>query len=1009
MKRNSNTMIRKIRTGAICAILIGGPAIGRAEPLAADDPTGIIKKPIPDKTVVFTFDDSCLSNATIAAPILKKHGYGGTFYISDAYGFRDRKDWYMTWRQVKGLDDDGFEIGNHTRGHGLLSHTDQPGLQAYIWTLEDLAISNRITKPTTLAWPFYVVNTKFYPLLGSWGYTFGRGGHGRVYRPAVDHPLDAPSFAVGGVGMTIEGFIKAVQQAVAGRVVVLTFHGTPDMEHAGVGTDPDLFEDMVEYCKANKYNVIAMRDLAEYIDTAKAAKLPPTQDKLENPGPELRVKDDKPFVRRQRPSRGYAFPTELTGPWKIKDLFRLNLPGSVSGAINGSKITLHVPASADVKALAPVFELGRAAKAVPPSGTVRDFTTPQTYAVTAQDGSTYDYTVQAVPTKVPMQFTWTSSNPGGFDDAAQWKDNLGAIAAPAASGSTDTILDFYIPGKYAVTRENEGDFVLNQLNFGTAFLTLASKGPLVFTKSKAYGTMPYINSQNRAIVTVNAPIRLDADLTFDGIKTDDTRVILQGAISGTGALIKNGTHMVIIGNPTNSFGGGTIINDGTVSFSSQGLGAGPIKVDKLGAVGIGGTPVMNSLTANGGSVFTGGRGIWSGPVKLLGNTIVNSIEFLEFDNKKEGISGPGGFTMTGQRVDHGVKCGSVKLSGRNTYTGVTKIEMGLMEVMSSLYNNEPARWTPANIIVNGAAGELRLHVGGVGEFTAEQAGIMLRNIATGVNHNGLMAGATFGVDTTKATTVQELSGMIADSKGPGGGSVSLKKCGPGTLKLSGANTHSGQTIITGGTLSIDSFNSVVKGKASSSLGAPKTDANAEIMISGGSTLVYTGKGETTDRNLNLPGAGDSITLDQSGTGLLKLTSSFVMSGYGENKTVVLAGSSAGNGELAFNIDNVYDRKEKAFTSITKSGTGTWALSGTNTYTGPTTVKQGTLLLTKVQSLGDKTEVSVDDGAMLALNFKGEMHISKLMLDGKPQPAGTYSAATAPKFIKGEGSLKIDGK
>ena len=365
--------------------------------------------------------------------------------------------------------------------------------------------------------------------------------------------------------------------------------------------------------------------------------------------------------------------------------------------------------------------------------------------------------------------------------------------------------------------------------------------------------------------------------------------------------------------------------------------------------------------------------------------------------------------MTGQRVDHGVKCGSVKLSGRNTYTGVTKIEMGLMEVMSSLYNNEPARWTPANIIVNGAAGELRLHVGGVGEFTAEQAGIMLRNIATGVNHNGLMAGATFGVDTTKATTVQELSGMIADSKGPGGGSVSLKKCGPGTLKLSGANTHSGQTIITGGTLSIDSFNSVVKGKASSSLGAPKTDANAEIMISGGSTLVYTGKGETTDRNLNLPGAGDSITLDQSGTGLLKLTSSFVMSGYGENKTVVLAGSSAGTGELAFNIDNVYDRKDKAFTSITKSGTGTWALSGTNSYTGPTTVKQGTLLLTNAQSLGDKTEVSVDNGAMLALNFKGDMHISKLILDGKPQPAGTYSAATVPKFIKGEGSLKIDGK
>jgi len=43
MKRKSNTMISKIRTGAICAILVGVPAIGRAEPLSVDDPTGIIK------------------------------------------------------------------------------------------------------------------------------------------------------------------------------------------------------------------------------------------------------------------------------------------------------------------------------------------------------------------------------------------------------------------------------------------------------------------------------------------------------------------------------------------------------------------------------------------------------------------------------------------------------------------------------------------------------------------------------------------------------------------------------------------------------------------------------------------------------------------------------------------------------------------------------------------------------------------------------------------------------
>jgi hypothetical protein len=56
------------------------------------------------------------------------------------------------------------------------------------------------------------------------------------------------------------GFISAVQQAGAGRVVVLCFQGTPDMEHAACGTNPDLFEDMIDYLKDNNYKVIAMRD-----------------------------------------------------------------------------------------------------------------------------------------------------------------------------------------------------------------------------------------------------------------------------------------------------------------------------------------------------------------------------------------------------------------------------------------------------------------------------------------------------------------------------------------------------------------------------------------------------------------------------------------------------------------------------------------------------------------------------------------------------------------------------
>ena len=43
------------------------------------------------------------------APLLKKNGFNGTFYVSDAYLFRERKDWYMTWRQIKGMSDAAFK------------------------------------------------------------------------------------------------------------------------------------------------------------------------------------------------------------------------------------------------------------------------------------------------------------------------------------------------------------------------------------------------------------------------------------------------------------------------------------------------------------------------------------------------------------------------------------------------------------------------------------------------------------------------------------------------------------------------------------------------------------------------------------------------------------------------------------------------------------------------------------------------------------------------------------
>ena len=102
----------------------------------------------------------------------------------------------------------------------------------------------------------------------------------------------------------------------------------------------------------------------------------------------------------------------------------------------------------------------------------------------------------------------------------------------------------------------------------------------------------------------------------------------------------------------------------------------------------------------------------------------------------------------------------------------------------------------------------------------------------------------------------------------------------------------------------------------------------------------------------------------------------------------------------------YDRKKAAVTALTKTGTGTWTLSGINSFTGPTMVTKGTLSLANARSLSTSTEVTVAKGATLELRFNGEMQVSKLSLGGKAQPAGKYSAAGTPDYIKGTGGLIV---
>ena len=112
-----------------------------------------MQKTIPDKLVVLTFDDGCKSQTTVAAPILKGYGFGATFYITEGLNFLTNKDAYMTWEEVRGLHDDGFEIGNHTRHHRNVTQQSAEELSADLAHIDARCETYGISKPTTFCYP----------------------------------------------------------------------------------------------------------------------------------------------------------------------------------------------------------------------------------------------------------------------------------------------------------------------------------------------------------------------------------------------------------------------------------------------------------------------------------------------------------------------------------------------------------------------------------------------------------------------------------------------------------------------------------------------------------------------------------------------------------------------------------------------------------------------------------------------------------------------------------------
>lgn len=234
------------------------------------------RAPLPDKLVVLTFDDSAKSHFTVARPLLKQYGFGATFFITEGFDFPENKRDYMTWEEIAQLHREGFEIGNHSRDHQAVSAASVTKYDEQLSAIDRRCAAHGIPQPISFAYPGNAIDRTGLDVLAKHGILFARRGGspefsysqggGVAYEPHLDHPLLIPTTGDARPGWQLEDFIRVVSEARGGRVAVVQFHGVPDTAHAWVNTSPEKFQAMMHYLAENKFQVIAMRDLAKYVD-----------------------------------------------------------------------------------------------------------------------------------------------------------------------------------------------------------------------------------------------------------------------------------------------------------------------------------------------------------------------------------------------------------------------------------------------------------------------------------------------------------------------------------------------------------------------------------------------------------------------------------------------------------------------------------------------------------------------------------------------------------------------
>ncbi|MDD0843067.1 autotransporter-associated beta strand repeat-containing protein, partial [Pseudomonas sp. Gutcm_11s] len=665
-------------------------------------------------------------------------------------------------------------------------------------------------------------------------------------------------------------------------------------------------------------------------------------------------------------------------------------------------------------------------------------------------------------------------------DAARTLANLMQLnSALTLPGAFDLTLNGNLGGSGSLIKNGSADLTLNGNNGYSGGTSLAG-GNLILGSNSALGSGALSVTGNAilrdgGLSSLGNAIGLGNGVVL-GVDTADT-LVLNGVIGGSGSLDKSGAGVLAL-NGANTYGNGTRLQAGGLLLGHDtALGSGALTVDgaatldSLTARNLGNAIVLNddltlpssadlslagtisggagnglikqgngSLTLTGTNTYAGGTTLGGGSL-LLGNDAALGSGALSVTAASR-LDGTGSSLQLGNAINLGSDLtlpGSVALTLDGLVDGSGRL---IKQGASSLTLNSANTYQGGTVLAGGSVllgDDQALGDGSISVTGNTSLGSTTPGTRSLDNVIDLAASQTLNLLTASGDDIA-LSGVI-------GGAGNLSKSGAGTLQLTGNNSYSGDTRITGGTLqlghdhALGSSSLLILGASSLTGSSPLTLANNIYLgddltlasaqnltldgtIGGSGVLIKDGAGTLTlngDNNnfngLQINAGNLAISTNTAlGTGTLDVNANATLTSNGDlslNNAMDLAGGSQLT--LTSADDLTLNGVIGGLGGLRKSGAGSLTLNSANTYSGGTSLSSGLLVLGDDLALGSGALTVSGNGSIDASavrNLANDIHFTNalsLTVEGSNNLTLSGDLDGSGRLIKnGSGDLTLSG-